>query len=122
MCLLRDDSVKITGDRVWKLLTIKKGKISSTIHNFTWQPGLNTAHGRYFKTRDGLVREGFHVYLNKSDAEWQKCFASTPVFLVSFSFNLNDLIATGYGDSVKQAVFKRLLLSKEEYNRVLIYR
>ena len=130
MCLVRNDSVKITGNRVWKILWVNLNGVSSIFYPHMWKPGWHLCH--YYDLNAGtFVHNGFHTYLNKEDAENTlnkiKSFysiSSKCLSTVEFTFDLKDLVATGLGqfDHTKQAVFKRLHLSQEEYDGILLRR
>jgi len=124
MCLIRDDSVKITGTSVWKVLIHRFSGLESIYREHTWKPGWNNAYLRH-EERGILVNWGFHVFLNKEDAVLEckshAAMRQADYFrVVEFTFNRADLIATGYHDKAKipQAVFKSLYLSDEEYKYV----
>jgi len=75
---------------------------------------------------DDLVSFGFHAYINKSDAvNYCKIlsirYPAIKFVVAEFTFNTADLIATGVHEHNKteEAVFKRLHLAQEEYQRVL---
>jgi len=105
MCLLRDPSVKIKGNKVWKILT---RDFESIMYPYKWKPGWNEAILQEEKS-EIFVHSGFHVYLNRKDTIGYG-------LVIEFTFDMADLIATGVHDSntsVKQAVFKRLHLSEE---------
>lgn len=134
MCLIRDDSIKITGDRVWKVLMIRslptvrnfssKKTVESIIRDYHWKKGWNEAYIPQPESSK-IIRYGFHVYLKKEDAErYYKKYLGHPYFkfaAVEFTFDLKDLIATGRHEDhgTEEAVFKRLHLTEEEYKRVL---
>jgi len=130
VCLVRNDSVKITEARVWKVLWVDLNGLSSIFYPHIWKPGWQFC--TYYDLNEGaFVHYGFHTYINEEDAEDElnkiKSFysiSSKCLSTVEFTFDLKDLVATGLGqfDHTKQAVFKRLHLSQEEYDGVLLRR
>ena len=123
MCLVRNDSVKIAGDRVWKVLYIG-GTLESILQQHRWKPGWNEAYILQIENSI-VINYGFHAYLKKEDSErdYKKydMYGNIKYVVVEFTFDLKDLIATGkhQDDGTEQAVFKRLHLAEEEYKRVL---
>jgi len=114
---VRNDSVKITGDRVWKILKIRWNSLKSIHHKFIWKKGWNLCPD-ICSNQDIFVMYGFHVYLEKPSDDRALSFDGV---IAEFEFDLKDLIATGYHDfsNLKQAVFKRLKLDKKEYARIM---
>lgn len=116
MCLLRDDSITITGNKVWKKLLISKERLVSSLYDYWWVPGWNIANLQPEDTTE-IVNYGFHVHLKRPRPQGK-------IVIVEFTFEKKDLIAVGRHSQTreKQAVFKRLHLSKEEYLRVISLR
>jgi len=132
MCLRVDKSVRITQDKVWKVLRVTPRGLESVIYVFDWRPGWNVQHHYGPMSNDAMIRSGLHVFLNKEDAvtyrdrlkqnmpEEQNIHKG--VFaVVELTFNWSDVIGVGKhaGEPIEQAVFKRLYLSQEEYNRAI---
>jgi len=71
VCLFIDNTVGITKDRVWKVVIVED-KIKSLHYNFTWLPGWNAALGDFIEPYRRYIFYGFHVFLNRFDAEEEK--------------------------------------------------
>lgn len=84
----------------------------SEIFHYAWKPGWNVTDLQP-EALEKVVNYGFHVHLQRPEP----IFSSDAI--VEFTFEKSDLIAVGYHSETgeRQAVFKRLHLSEEEYNR-----
>lgn len=93
------------------------GRLFSEIYPYEWKPGWNITDLQP-ETLEKIVNYGFHVYLKRPEPN--HCSNA----IVEFTFEKKDLIAVGYYNETKerQAVFKRLHLSKEEYLRAISVR
>jgi len=114
--------------KVWKVIGMEDGvPVSIYKDHFQWKPGWNESNrGTPVLTNNELVNNevnfGIHVLFTREDARLYKyrCEIIIPVYVYK-----KDLIACGIsnwtasGRDCKEAVFTKVFLKKEDYNKVL---
>jgi len=114
MCLIKNPEVVINGNKVWKRLVVRRRTLQSINRHYIWKPGWNIAEMPTQLSDSLFVEFGFHTYL--------EIVPPLGMIVAEFTFDLGDLIATGYHNEIrtsKQAVFKRLHLAENEYARIM---
>ena len=100
------------------------GNFKSATQSFIWRPGVNksdrpsTGPDKYDE-EGRRINRGFHVYLNKGDAE-QGCGVGYNEVVVELIALSDHFVAAGTDNgSARAAVFTELSLPQEEYDRAL---
>ncbi len=105
--------------RAWKVL-IRYGRAGSLAslyrRDFVWEPGVNCSNSRATKPRKQFsdVSRGIHVFLRR-DSAVVRASNGASFRIVPITCETTDLIAA----SGHQAVFTKVHLSKQTYNRAL---
>lgn len=109
--------------KVYKALKWSGAAFQSNVQAFVWSPGVNKSDRTSTEVSaqngddiiSGEIYHGFHVCLNKADAE-----DSDGELVVEFDAFPEHLVAGGSNNGIcPGAVFTELTLSQEEYNRAV---
>lgn len=105
-----------------KVYKVLRGETSlySPYQYKTYKPGVNNSNSRRAKPllrEESLIEKGIHVFLNRAGANYLVNLEGGRV--VEFIAKIKDFICVGrYGDRTDNAVFRRVYLSKKEYDRL----
>jgi len=105
MCLdMVDEKTRTDIKYGYKVFWIKDGKILGEFYNpngtYSHETPILYKTGKWYKTKDNIIKKdnisypaGFHVFINKEDAEdWKDPYTGYKTFKVEIA----DIVASGY--------------------------
>lgn len=111
----------------WKVLLKIEGHLESPYFDQIWSPGENSANRRSRDITQSEVitqeiAEGIHVHTNRKYAEAIARYTEgyQPLWVLPVKCYWEDLVAMGDGADCDKAVFTKVTLEQEDYDKALL--